>query len=399
MILASRSPAEQGIVNTARRSRPLRFAPACLAFDLFALAASLGSCAQGNDDGGPLGSVVDDAGGGAQTPGDADHSAYDAPGVEDADSVVDVAGRKGLDATGSSEDALSPNDADAGAADGQVGVLDAGAADADAAAGNADASAADGSADATGGMDAAVEASAPADSSAEDAPCAYAAVTDYCTTIPALSAPPLIDGVLDCGPVLATMTAEGWTGTPPLPSGNSASIAAGWRPDGLYVFVAVTTPAVIPADPGTPPFDGAGVEIFVDSNGMYPNAPQYDDPGAIQLVAEAPGAGASSAAVGEGYRNAVDQGPWASTQFATFPTASGFVLEAFVAAADLGLASWSLASGAQVGFDVAVDVSYTSAATTGAQGHRAGQYYLNVGVAPIGPPYDDPRAFCTSTAQ
>jgi hypothetical protein len=118
----------------------------------------------------------------------------------------------------------------------------------------------------------------------------------------------------------------------------------------------------------------------------------------MQLVAAAP-SGAAPAVIGEGYRNTVDQGSWSPARFATFATPTGFVLEAFVVAGDLGLSTWVLASTAQVGFDVAVNVSYPSASTTGAQGHRAGQYYLHVGAAGIGAPYADPRSFCAPTLQ
>ena len=48
-----------------------------------------------------------------------------------------------------------------------------------------------------------------------------------------------------------------------------------------------------------------------------------------------------------------------------------------------------------VGFDVGVDVSYTTPSMTGAQGHRVGQYFLNVGMPPIEPPFEDVRSFCT----
>jgi hypothetical protein len=205
---------------------------------------------------------------------------------------------------------------------------------------------------------------------------------------------PVIDGVLDCGPALVSIVPQGWNGVAPLPAGNSAAIAAAWRPNGLYVFVRVTTPAVIPADPGSPPYDGAAAEVYVDSDGVFPNAPTYDNPGAAQMIVEAPPSVSMPAKIGDRYRNAVDLGVWTSTQFGTFPTANGFVFEAFVAAADLGLSMWTLASGNHVGFDVSVDVSYATAAMMGPQGHRNGQYFLHVGAAP---PYSDPRSFCTPT--
>jgi hypothetical protein len=230
-----------------------------------------------------------------------------------------------------------------------------------------------------------------------DASCVTSRVSDYCAFIPALPAAPVIDGVLDCGPAALNMVPQDWSGAAPLPSfpeGNSALLAAAWRVDGLYVFIAVTTPAAFPANAGSPPYDGAGVELYVDSTGLYPNAPSYNDPGTIQLAVEAPSGATESTRIGEGYRNATEQGPWSSTQFATFSTPSGFNFEGFVAAADLGLSSLTLASGDTVGFDIAVDVSFTTASMTGADGHRVGQYFLHVGSAP---PYSDPRSFCAPT--
>jgi hypothetical protein len=271
--------------------------------------------------------------------------------------------------------------------------------------------------------DASDDAFAPADAAPEDAPssndgaasdadaagCIVSTVADYCAAVPPLPAPPTIDGVLDCGPALVAMTPVDWNGPPPLPpfpAGNATSLAVAWRPDGLYVFVDVTTPAAFPAAFADPVFYGAGIELFVDDDGVSANPPAYDDPGAIQFVVAAPGAVISDAGAtgqrAEGFRNAADEGPWASRQFGTFATPTGFVFEAFVAAADLGLASWSLAAGGKVGLDLSTDASFTTASTTGPQGHRVGQYFLSV-EAPAGDasapttPYADPRAFCTPT--
>jgi hypothetical protein len=242
-----------------------------------------------------------------------------------------------------------------------------------------------------------------------DASCPVSATVDYCTALPPLPSPPVIDGVLDCGPALVAAPPVDWIGPSPLPAfpaGNSAEVAMAWRPDGLYMYVAVTTPAAFPAAPTDPSFYGAGVELFVDDDGRYASPPAYDNPGTIQLVVPAPVDSATTSHRAEGYRNAADQGPWTSTQFGAFPTRAGFVFEGFVAAADLGLASWTLAAGKTVGLDIAIDVSFTTAAMTGPQGHRVGQYFFRVitssadagdasDAAVFGLPYGDPRSFCT----
>ena len=238
-----------------------------------------------------------------------------------------------------------------------------------------------------------------------EASCPASPVVDYCSSLPPLPAPPVIDGVLDCGPALVPAPPVDWIGPSPLPAfpaGNAAQVAVAWRPDGLYVFMDVTTPAAFPAELADPVFYGAGVELFVDDNAVYANPPSYDNPGTIQLVVAAPPDVSTTGRRAEGFRNAADAGAWASSQFGTYPTATGFVFEGFVVAADLGLATWALGPGDAVGLDLAVDVSYPTAAMTGPQGHRVGQYFFHVTTAPgdaaaFGMPYGDPRSFCAPT--
>jgi hypothetical protein len=235
---------------------------------------------------------------------------------------------------------------------------------------------------------------------------------DYCASLPAMASAPVIDGVLDLSPcALQDIVPEMWIGPPPLPPfppGNSARLAAAWRPDGLYVYAEVTTPAAFPANPTDPDFFGAGAELFVDDDGTYTAPPTFDNPGSIQMVVTSPAVDDAGVSLGvttqraEKYRNAADQGPWTSSQFGTYPTATGFVLEAFVAAADLNLTTWTLASGSTVGLDVAIDVSFTTFAMTDPQGHRVGQYFFHVDTTPdsgIGAPYGDPRSWCKPVLQ
>lgn len=241
--------------------------------------------------------------------------------------------------------------------------------------------------------------------------CPDGAQPDYCSTLPPMAQAPVIDGVLDLSPcVLQDVTPQMWIGPtplPPFPPGNSSRLAAAWRPDGVYMYVEVTTPAAFPAELTDPSFYGAGAELFVDDDGTSDAAPSFDNPGAIQIVVTSPAVSDAGTPLpgptqrAERYRNAVDEGAWTSSRFATFPTAYGFVLEAFVAAADLDLTTWNLAQGSTVGFDVAVDVSFTTMAMTDPQGHRVGQYFFHVAPADagIGAPYGDPRSWCTPTLQ
>jgi hypothetical protein len=55
------------------------------------------------------------------------------------------------------------------------------------------------------------------------------------------------------------------------------------------------------------------------------------------------------------FRDGSDLGAW-NGQFANVATSDGFTTEAFVTADDLGMATWSLSAGGNVGLDVSVDL-------------------------------------------
>jgi hypothetical protein len=207
----------------------------------------------------------------------------------------------------------------------------------------------------------------PLDSSTPDptpapldaAPCTPATLPslDVCTGVGAMPASPVIDGVLDCGVPLWPMPIVASSGPGAIPSSVQASIGAAWRPDGLYLFVRVTGAGATrtPAPAADPAWCGDAIELFVDETGVFPNAPAYNDPGTIQLVAVAPASAAEPASVGEMFRSETDLGPWKG-DFVSLATSDGFTTEAFVTAADLGLASWSLSAGGKIGLDVALDL-------------------------------------------
>ncbi len=165
-----------------------------------------------------------------------------------------------------------------------------------------------------------------------DATCTVSTVADYCAALPPLSAAPIIDGVLDCGPALVAIaplsTGNGPPPLPPFPAGNATARARGGLAPRtvLYVFVNVTTPARLSRRnaPTRSSTVGAGVEIFVDDDGVYASAPTYDDPGAIQLVVAAPARRRRAAGRrAEGFRNAADEGPWASHAVRHLPFPDG----------------------------------------------------------------------------
>ena len=229
-----------------------------------------------------------------------------------------------------------------------------------------------------------------------------AAPLPLCEELPRLSAPPAVDGVIEGGLVPLAIEVGGWKGPPDgPPAGNVASAAAGWWPGGLYVFVDVTDPERLPSPASDPTWCGDGVELYIDDDGALVAPPDYDPLGTRQLVMVAPADDVTDVMRGEIFRQTVLVDAWAGT-FSAYPRAGGYVAEAVITAADLGLDPWPLAAGQRVGFDLAVNVSNTDATTEEPNcpnGSRLGQYFLRVdptdGTACAGHPYCDAAAFCT----
>ncbi|HKU39915.1 MAG TPA: sugar-binding protein [Polyangiales bacterium] len=234
--------------------------------------------------------------------------------------------------------------------------------------------------------------------------CTRSAARDYCSKLPALPQAPKIDGVLDCGPTLVDLPASGWTASQSLPGDNHARYAAAWRPDGLYFYVEVDDALLLPALAShVDPWCGDGVELYADADGKYVSAPDYDDPGAMQLLATAPARDASTAlAVDARYhtRSQSRAGDWAKARHVSVTRSGGYALEAFVAAADLELNSWTLAAGGTVGFDIAINVSVANESSKVGCGYYLGQYYLRLSRTPCSTdncrPYSNAAAFCTA---
>jgi hypothetical protein len=232
--------------------------------------------------------------------------------------------------------------------------------------------------------------------------CKPSDVTDYCARLPALPEPAHIDGTLDCGASLVELPINGWTGASALPSDQHARYAVAWRPNGLYFYVEVDDPLRFPAGRARDPWCGDGVEIYADSDGVYPTVDAgYDDPGTIQLLAAAPANSANAArALDERYRapNQTAAGSW-DGMHVMVAREGGFALEAFVTAGDLDLAAWALQAGAHVGFDVAINVSTDGADNRNNCEQRLGQYFLHIVsdgcTAESCEPYTNANAFCT----
>jgi hypothetical protein len=215
-------------------------------------------------------------------------------------------------------------------------------------------------------------------------------IADFCTEIPELPASPLIDGELECGLAVHPVTPRDFNDS----SAPDATVdyAIAWREDGIYFYAAVHDPAVIPAPLADPPWEGDSVELYVDSDGVYGAPPAYDA-ATRQLVIAAPDVGAQSTRA-ETYAVPPTGVAWTSTQFAAYSQPFGYVVEAFVTAADLGLASWVLRADDTIGFDVGLNLS-ASTPDGGTQGARIGQYFLNVDPSSAtGHPFQTVSAFC-----
>jgi hypothetical protein len=186
---------------------------------------------------------------------------------------------------------------------------------------------------------------------------------DDCASLAKMTTIPRIDGTLDCGIPSWPMPMVASFGNGLDAGAVEADVAAAWRPEGLYLYVRVRGAGPVRSPPpagATGLWCGDAIEVFVDDNGIYANAPLYDDPGTVQLVVSSPDDAGAPASVGEMYRNLEDLGAWKGN-FVTVRTSDGFAVEAFIVAADLGLGTWSLAAGGHVGLDVSVDLGSPSA--------------------------------------
>lgn len=241
-----------------------------------------------------------------------------------------------------------------------------------------------------------VDAATAKDASAADGggpQCVVDTVSSYCSALPALPGAPVIDGELECGLRLLPLGPEGWTGSG-TPS-KTASYAAAWHPDGLYLYVEVRGKAIEPHPSGQPIYCGDAVELFVDADANLDDGGAFDANGTMQLVIAAP-ASESGDIDAMRFIQGTPQGAWFSKSLRTrrLTNEEGYSVEALVAAPDLNLWEWTPSM--RLGFSMGIDVAAVGGAD-GNCGGRAGVFYLRV-VAPdpscAGEPWCDVRAFC-----
>ena len=220
----------------------------------------------------------------------------------------------------------------------------------------------------------------------------------HCDQLIPLASDPLIDGALEPNLTSLRWIDESWPGAP---AGIRATVALAYRPNGVYFFVDVEDPTRDPAPIGTFAYCGDAVEVFVDDDGAFQAAPDYDDPGTVQLVVAGPADTTAPSHRGQRFRFATglggrDLGAWSSNDFVAVPTARGYAIEALVVAGDLDLDAWTLAPGAKIGWNLSLNIGGPKDAGVDACTTRSTQLHLRL--APSGsctPPYCNASAFCT----
>ena len=238
------------------------------------------------------------------------------------------------------------------------------------------------------------EPDAAPDASAAPPPARFAS----CAELPPLLAEPSLDGELEPGLGESLVAPVGWSGSGEVPSGNTLTLAAGWRADGLYFHLRVTDPDRNPAAPTDAVWAGDGVELYVDHDAVFADSGAYDDPGTRQLVFAAPDSDALPAGRSEVYITGALAGSVDSASWVSVPIAGGYVVEVWVGASALGLDEWALSAGSSVGFDLGHNVS-APVADAGVQGSRLGQYFLQIGSEPDATrfPFYKSGPFCAPT--
>ena len=98
------------------------------------------------------------------------------------------------------------------------------------------------------------------------------------------------------------------------------SYAAAWHPRGVYLFVAVRDPTRAPRADGVAPWCGDAVHLFVDADGAYGAAPDYDDPGTRQFILVPPADEGAERRDGSVWMPEEGRGPWASGDYVAVAT-------------------------------------------------------------------------------
>jgi hypothetical protein len=221
----------------------------------------------------------------------------------------------------------------------------------------------------------------------------------HCEQLYALGGLPRIDGLLEHGLSLETMTPVGWS-SGAVPDGHRMRLAVAWHREGLCFYIEISDPHRNPANLAMPVWQGDAVELFVDHDAAFAPPGAYDSAGTKYFIVAAPGSDALAATRADVYLPAGYQSHWKRSRWLSVPTAAGYIVEAFVTGEDLGLRDLDLQPGSNVGFNLGHDISYPPG-EEGAAGNREGQCLYKVAQPFAGQPYDYPfqnsSVFCTPT--
>lgn len=180
-----------------------------------------------------------------------------------------------------------------------------------------------------------------------------------CKQIASLPGDPLIDGTLEPGLHLHSWFEMVSTEAP---AEMRVRVALAYRPSGLYFFGVVDDPTRDPAPADALTYCGDGLELFVDDDGTIQDPPGYDLPGTMQMIVAAPPGDVASVRRGQRFvfpgtsTDSTDLGDWTSDRFIAVPRGGGYAIEAFVVASDLDLDTWVLAPGAQIGWNMSLNI-------------------------------------------
>jgi hypothetical protein len=173
--------------------------------------------------------------------------------------------------------------------------------------------------------------------------------------------------------------------------------AAAWHETGFYFYFEVTDPVLSVAGKNDPVWYGDAVEIYVDHDAVFAPPSSFDAVGTREFIVGAPARASANSTRGDIFVAAGLERAWPATQWYGTGTATGYIVEAFVVAADLNLSNLQLTAGQLVGFDLGHDVSYADGGS-GFFGNRLGQYFLQVKQPFSGQgtdyPFIDTSVFC-----
>lgn len=180
------------------------------------------------------------------------------------------------------------------------------------------------------------------------------ATANPCEALPLLNALPVLDGRPDCDGPGFELPRDRWIDVDPLPPTHRVEVRAAWHPDGLYVHTTITDDDVVPSALPSGPWCGDAVHVFVDEDGVFDAAPDYDDPGTAQLIVRAPDA--AGATEGTRWEPSSGRGAWPSEDYVVERTATGWIVETFLRRERLGRTS-SWRAGDRIAWNVFVSVS------------------------------------------